>query len=272
MIVRRVKLAVLSPHLDDSVLSCWHLLENRHPVTVVNVFAGSPPPGGEPPWWDRLTGAHDSAERMRERREEDERALAHVGRSAVNLDFLDDQYGRTEPPEAQLLDQIPGLLEPGTVIHAPAGLGRHPDHEVVRDVALRLARAGWPLVLYADLPHAISDGWPAWVSGTPAAGGPDVGAEWHETLADAGLHPERLLPRVRPLGAATRARKLAALDEYRTQRPWLDLLCFAPLEDPRALAFEVTWEVPPSALRSVAEPGREPLVADAGGDPLYDLG
>ena len=269
-----MSLAVLSPHLDDSVLSCWHLLESRGPITIVNVFAGSPPPGGELPWWDRLTGARDSVERMRERREEDGRALARTGRSAINLEFLDGQYGRSESPAEELLSLIPTLLEPGTVIHAPAGLGRnrHPDHEIVRDVALELAREGWSVVLYADLPHAILDGWPAWVSGAAEAPNGAVSAEWDEALADAGLHPERLVPRVRPLGTTERERKLRALDEYRTQRPWLDELCFVPLEDPRALAFEVTWSVPPSALRAAPKPGRERVVADADGDPLYDFG
>ncbi len=31
-------------------------------------------------------------------------------------------------------------------------------------------------------------------------------------------------------------------------RTALDDIGFAPLDDPRALAFEVSWEVPPSAL------------------------
>ena len=271
MIVCGVNIVVLSPHLDDAVLSCWHVLEGRDPVTVVNVFTGSPPRGTDPPWWDRLTGARDPVQRMRERRAEDRRALARAGRSAVNLGFLDDQYGRLESPAGRLPTRIAALLERDTVIHAPAGLSRHPDHEIVRDVALDLARSGWRVALYADLPHGILDGWPAWVSGAPEPPGVDVGAEWNIALADAGLHPERLIPRVRPLGAAARDRKLEAIDEYRTQRRGLDELCFAPLEDPRALAFEVTWAVPASALRPPAEPGREPLVADAGGDPLYDV-
>ena len=112
-----------------------------------------------------MTGARDPVQRMRERRAEDRRALACAGRSAVNLGFLDAQYGRRDSPAGRLLKRIPTLLERGTVIHAPAALSRHPDHEIVRDVALDLARSGWQVVLYADLPHAILDGWPAWVSG-----------------------------------------------------------------------------------------------------------
>ena len=271
MILRPVKLAVLSPHLDDAVLSCWHLLEGREHVSVVNVFTGSPAQGSPPPWWDELTGARDSVQRMRERRAEDRRALAHVHRSAFNLGFLDHQYGRAESPAGQLLTRLGALLEPGTVVHAPAAMRRHPDHVVVRDVALQLARAGWPVVLYADLPHAIAEGWPAWVSGQPESPGADVNAQWDVVLAEAGLHPERLVPRVRPLDANARARKLQALDEYRTQRRWLDPLSFVPLDDPRALAFEVTWTVPPSALRRPAQALGEPLVADAGGEALDDL-
>src|SRR3954468_1605952 len=47
---------ILSPHLDDAVLSCWHVLTGPGEVAVVNVFAGVPPAGAPVGWWDRLSG------------------------------------------------------------------------------------------------------------------------------------------------------------------------------------------------------------------------
>ena len=49
---------ILSPHFDDAVLSCWHLLASAGEVLVVNVFAGEPP-AGTLGWWDELAGASD---------------------------------------------------------------------------------------------------------------------------------------------------------------------------------------------------------------------
>lgn len=236
-----MNLVVLSPHLDDAVLSCWHLLEGTHAVTVVNVFTGSPPAGTSPARWDRLTGARDPVARMRQRREEDRRALELVGRTAVNLGLLDVQYDRVRSPMRPLLARLGRLRTPATVLYAPAALSRHPDHEVVRDAALDLAREGWRVVLYADLPHGIRHGWPVWVTGVPEPAGIDVSAEWSSVLQDAGLPAERLEPHVWPLDDPVRRRKLRALEEYRTQRTALDGLAFAPLGDARALAFEVTW-------------------------------
>ena len=76
--------AVLSPHLDDAVLSAWSVLRRPGDVRVVNVCTAVPPPGPAPPW-DQLTGARDAAERMRERLDEDREALAKAGREAVAL-------------------------------------------------------------------------------------------------------------------------------------------------------------------------------------------
>src|SRR5437763_9088482 len=56
--------AILSPHFDDAVLSCWHLLAGPTSLGVVNIFTASPPDGCDVPWWDRLTGATDAARRM----------------------------------------------------------------------------------------------------------------------------------------------------------------------------------------------------------------
>jgi LmbE family N-acetylglucosaminyl deacetylase len=265
-----VTTAVLSPHLDDAVLSCWHVLEGHDDVVVVNVFTGSPPAGTPVPAWDRLTGARDPVARMRERRAEDRRALGLVGRDAVGLGLLDAQYRHAEPSAQTLATMLAQRLRPGTILHAPAGLSGPPDHALVRDAALELARDGWPLVIYADLPHGITRGWPAWVTGTAEPGDRAVGTDWAAVLTTAGLDLQRLVPGVRPLDEHARARKLRALAEYRTQRVALDRLTFVPLADPRALAFEVAWRVPASALDAAHERGGEAGIAEGGGEPLHD--
>ena len=78
-IVGDMAIVVLSPHLDDAVLSCWHVLTKPGQLTVINVFTGVPAGLSAPAWWDQYTGATESAERVRERIEEDRRALALVG-------------------------------------------------------------------------------------------------------------------------------------------------------------------------------------------------
>ena len=227
---------ILTPHFDDAVLSCWQVLEAGEEVVVVNVFTASPAAGRPLAWWDRLTGARDSFARMAERRAEDRAALALAGREA---------------------------LAPRSSLYAPAAMDEHRDHVLVRDAALSLAGEGWPLVLYADLPHAITSGWPSWVTGERKRPGADPDAIWDRALAAAGLDVQRVGARVRPLEPAVRARKLAAVDCYRTQRDALDKYAFAPLADPRALAWEVYWQVPPSPLRGSHQPFRQDPVLDA---------
>jgi len=263
---------ILSPHLDDAVLSCWHLLEASREVSVINVFTASPAAGRPIPWWDRLTGASDAVARMEERRAEDRAALALAGCEAVSLGLLDDQYRTAGIGARAVLGQLRGALAADTTVYAPAAMDAHRDHVLVRDAALSLAREGTPLVLYADLPHAIPAGWPSWVTGEHTHAGPDPGAAWRRVLDAAGLLAERLVPRVRPLDAEARARKLAAVNCYGTQREALDRYSFAPLADPRVLAWEVYWEVPPSALRGPHEPRREDRVVDALGQASCDGG
>lgn len=257
---------LLSPHLDDAVLSCWRALDRPEPATVVNVFSSAPPAGAPVGWWDRITGASDSAARMREREAEDGEALAVAGARARDLRLLDHQYRSTSIGAADLAAALEPALDADAVLHAPAAIDGHPDHVLVRDAAVRLATGARSLVLYADLPHAVRHGWPAWVTGEPEPPGIDVGADWEAALRRSGLVVERLVARAWPLDAACRARKLGALAAYRTQRAALDHLAFAPLDDPRTLAWEVTWDVPRSALRGADEAGREALVPDARGD------
>src|SRR5438445_12721241 len=129
---------ILSPHVDDAVLSCWHLLANDDEVLVVNVFAGEPP-ARTLGWWDRLTGATDSAAAVRTRIEEDRQALALAGRAAVNLPFLDSQYRLPDQASGEIAEALRGVHVAGARVYAPASLGdNHRDHAAVRAAALAL--------------------------------------------------------------------------------------------------------------------------------------
>jgi hypothetical protein len=263
---------ILSPHFDDAVLSCWQVLEAGEEVTVVNVFTASPPSGRPSAWWDRLTGARDSVARMAERRAEDHAALELAGREAISLGLLDDQYRGADIEAPAVLERLRGALAPRSTLYAPAAMDEHRDHVLVRDAALSLAGEGWPLLLYADLPHATGAGWPSWVTGAPKRPRSDPDAIWNRALDAAGLAVEDLAACVRPLEPAARARKLAAVDCYRTQREALDRYSFVPLADPRALAWEVYWQVPPSALRGPHQRGRQGRVVDALGQASHHGG
>jgi hypothetical protein len=226
---------ILSPHLDDAVLSCWHRLTEPGDVRVVNVFAGVPDDSVGVAWWDGLTAADSSAARMRERLDEDRAALALAGREAVCLELLDAQYRRTGQPTG-VLDALGERLTPGSVVYVPAGLSSHPDHILVREAGLGLRERGFSLRLYADLPHALAYGWPAWVTGDTKDPLVDPDAWWGFCLSRAGLDPAELESEVHALDDEEFARKRAAMDEYATQLPALERL--APLD---SLRHEVTW-------------------------------
>ena len=237
-IVGDMAVVVLSPHLDDAVLSCWHVLTEPGEVTVINLFTGVPTGLDAPAWWDQYTGATDSAERVRERIKEDRRALALAGRTAVNLGFLDEQYRHEAQPLAALTEEIERLLAPGIRIYAPAAFANHADHALARAAALELRAAGFAVSLYADLPHATVHGWPVWVTGRSAPAAKDRGeAMWDEVLAGTGA----MAPAVHHLDVEDYARKLRALRMYATQLRALTQLAGHPLTDRATLGYEVAW-------------------------------
>jgi LmbE family N-acetylglucosaminyl deacetylase len=231
---------ILSPHLDDAVLSCWHILSGPGDVSVVNVFAGSPEPGSGASWWDRLTGATDSVVRMDERRAEDLEAFAIAGRTAIHLDFLDEQYEPHGQSVDEIVSRLRDVVDPAAVVYAPAALGDHPDHEHVRDAALKLAASGRRVYLYADHPHAVQRGWPAWINGTKAKNGFDVAAHWDQRLGEAGV--TRPQPVVHHLDASEQEHKLRAVTAYRTQIGAL-ASTFGEIEGFPAFPHEIVWSL-----------------------------
>jgi LmbE family N-acetylglucosaminyl deacetylase len=233
---------LLSPHLDDAVIDCWSVLTGPEPVAVANVFAGVPGPGAVA-HYDRIAGARDSAEHVRQRIAEDREALALAGRFPVNLDLLARPYrhARPEPSFARLDATLADRVPAASVVYAPAALGApHPDHEVVRDYAIALR--DMPVRLYADLPYCAVYGWPAWVTGHPPNPHLDVDAYWNGSAGDSSRLLTRARAEVVPLDGDRAAAKLAAMRTYR-EFAVLDRGPVGQLSSPLIHGYEVFWPV-----------------------------
>ncbi len=151
------RLLVLSPHLDDAVLSCaWALMHCEHAVAAT-LLAGTP--AGDYPLtdWDRRCGFASAADAMRARRDEDRAALGELGAQPHHLDFLDAQYAPAHGVE-DLAPAIVALLResnPDAVL-MPLGL-YHSDHVLVHEGARRVrsrdrtAQRRW--FCYEDIPY-----------------------------------------------------------------------------------------------------------------------
>ena len=234
---------ILSPHFDDAVLSCWHLLASASEVLVVNVFAGEPAAGALG-WWDELAGATDSAAAVRTRIEEDRQALALAGRAAVNLPFLDSQYRQSDQAPAEILQALRGVFIKDARIYAPASLGdHHPDHTAVRAAALALHAEGADVALYADLPHATLFGWPRWVLDGSSSEADPAGEGWATQLQETGVPVERMVAATHRLSTNEHAAKLEAVLTYASQIATLQEVFESSLEDPQLLGFEVDWRL-----------------------------
>jgi LmbE family N-acetylglucosaminyl deacetylase len=228
---------VVSPHLDDAVFSAWHLLDGPGDVRVVNVVTALPAEG-TPPRWDRISGARDSVQRMRDRLEEDGRALALAGRSATGLDFLDAQY-RDRPLDAEALEAGLERAVGDDELVAPAGIGEHPDHIAVRDAGLALGARGAAVSFYAELPYATEFGWPAWVDASEPDPFVDPDAYWSDAWAP--LFDARYAPIPIELDEEAQRRKIQAMREYRTQFPALEGGDRRRLTHPTLVRYEVLF-------------------------------
>lgn len=242
-------LVVLSPHLDDAVLSTWATLRAEDDVRVLTAFTRLPPPGLRAPPWDRLAGFADARTAMRERLAEDAAVLAGLGVPTGGLGLCDEQYraplGEPAPRLAALGAALVAAVPAARGLLLPAAIRGHPDHQLVRGLAGGPA-GGLPVELYADLPYAIAYGWPRWVASDPDAGSAlDVAAtDWeHWWTQGPWPAPERGAPRVLALDPGQQAAKLAALRAYATQYPVLSGGPRDWLAAPGLLGREVRWPV-----------------------------
>src|SRR4051812_34380588 len=95
------RLVIVSPHLDDAVLSCARLMAVHPGVNVVTVFAGNPPAYPEPQrLWDAQSGFAPGDDVMAARRAEDVAALAVLDATPTHLDFIEHSYLPNDTPVA----------------------------------------------------------------------------------------------------------------------------------------------------------------------------
>jgi len=174
-------LMVVSPHLDDAVISCgatiWTAVRQGWAVVVATVCTEAADDEGDGAA-ALFNGADGDVHRgMAERRREDRAALAGLGCTPVHLGYADDSfrplrpeqrkddYGRFVDPSRPLdvglcqdiacaLTLLMDAVSP-TLVLAPLAVGDHIDHRrtaaavgLVRIAGLRI---GW----FEDLPYAL---------------------------------------------------------------------------------------------------------------------
>ena len=153
------RLLVISPHLDDAVLSCG-LLIAAHPGTVVCTVFTAPPTENVTTDWDRAAGFADAFEAMRTRQEEDREALGLLSAKAVHLLFCDAQY-HASPDQDTLIDALSQAFSGTrpTVVLMPLGLF-HSDHVLVAGACLALMgrQPATTFIAYEDVPYRRMDG------------------------------------------------------------------------------------------------------------------
>ncbi|MEO9256144.1 MAG: PIG-L family deacetylase [Tepidiformaceae bacterium] len=129
-------IVVVSPHLDDALLSCGELLARCGGASVVTLFAGAPADYEVVTAWDRASGFASGEDAVAARREEDLRALESVGARPVWLPFIDSQYPSERGTAECAASLRVALDELGTeTVLVPLGLV-HPDHVLTNDAAM----------------------------------------------------------------------------------------------------------------------------------------
>jgi LmbE family N-acetylglucosaminyl deacetylase len=159
----RRRIVVVSPHLDDGMLSLGASIASwarrRTVVELLTVLACDPdstaPAGG----WDRRGGFATEGESARARREEDRRASGVVGALPVWLPFGSVDYER-HGEDTEVRDAVVSAVADAELVLVPGHPLTHPDHAWL---ARLLANAfGRRVARYAEQPYTRRSG------GTPA--------------------------------------------------------------------------------------------------------
>ena len=154
----RGTVSVVSPHLDDAVLSLGASMAGAagagSDVRVLNVFAGDPASTSPASDWDAKGGYRSLGEAARARRLEDTEACRRLGVIPTSLAFPDDLYAQ-EMGDDDLWNAIAPLIEGSDLVLAPGFPLIHQDH-------LRLCRLLRAHVRRSRLGYYVEQPYAAW--------------------------------------------------------------------------------------------------------------
>ncbi len=164
---------IVSPHLDDAVISLGGLIQKEPCNTkVVTIFAGTPEKQLSC-FWDKMCGFKNSTEALIARKKEDDNALRYIGMPADavrHFAFLDNQYRvankATKADEKKLQNDIGAVVndiirEQGSRsirVYIPI-MASHEDHRMVRDAVIEARakflwdKAAVTIFFYQDMPY-----------------------------------------------------------------------------------------------------------------------
>lgn len=206
------RLVVVSPHLDDAVLSVGAFIGYRSAqgaeVVVLTVFAGDPESALPASNWDGLAGFATEGEAARERRREDAAACATLGAHHHWLAFPDWPYADGRDERA-VLSAIEAAVDEDDDVLVPGFPLLHPDHRYVSECALRGNLRCRSLGLYVEQPYRYR-----------------VRRLQKEPLLDGSIAQLLGAPPVwqpQPVDTPARRLKRHAVQAYASQLPLLDL-------------------------------------------------
>jgi LmbE family N-acetylglucosaminyl deacetylase len=207
--IPRRRIVVVSPHLDDGVLSLGASIASwaRAGATVelLTVLGCDPdsttPAGG----WDRRGGFATEGESARARRDEDRRACAAIGATPVWLPFGSVDYER-HGDDGDVRRAVADAVDEADLAFLPGSPLTHPDHEWLGQTLTAGGLGCRRIALYAEQPYTRRSGAepqvPAWAS--EAVGGASAFEPVHTQLRD-------------------RLAKWRAIRHYRSQLPLLGM-------------------------------------------------
>jgi len=150
------RLVLISPHLDDAVLSLGALIgaapRSGARVELLTVFAGNPAATQAAGPWDRKSGFATAGEAARQRRLEDQQACALLGARAHCLSFGDEQYERGGD-EASVLAAVAAIARGADTLLVPGFPLHNADHAWLSRILLAVTWPGSRIALYAEQPY-----------------------------------------------------------------------------------------------------------------------
>ena len=159
----RGRIVVVSPHLDDAVLSLGAAIARASrsgaDVRILTVLAGVPDSERPAGPWDAASGFSTEGEAATRRREEDSRACEIVGATPVWLPFSDVE-NRDDIDEEAVWRAIDEHVADRDLVLSPGFPLRHPDHVLLTALILRRLETDRKLALYVEQPYANVDAIP----------------------------------------------------------------------------------------------------------------